>query len=294
MLTLGCSVNTPTFPRPSSDATPTQLRHKKNCTFAYVERTNLLTPRAQDVRTYVQSLYNLLEMKLSGFTGTGTGKLGASVFAVSGGQQIVRQYQSQVANPSTTGQVGQRSKMKLMAQLAAVFATVIAIPKDGMVSARNRFISKNIGLCSESDGTATINLAGVQLTISSRGIPAVAASRNGAAIEVSLASDATKVADRVVYCAFVRNADGTIQLLDTTVASAAGNDGNFPASIAGSNAEVVVYAYGIKDADAAASGLFGNYNVASGTDVASLVATRSISTADFAFTKTVGLLLTAI
>lgn len=234
-------------------------------------------------------------MKLSGFTGTGTGKLGASVFSVSAGQQVVRQYQSQVANPSTEGQVSQRSKLKLMAQIAAVYAPVIAIPKDGLRSARNIFISKNISLCTENEGVASINLSAIQLTNSSRGIASIVASRgNQNSINVALSADSTKNADRVVYCAFKRNEDGTMQLIDTLVVETTGADGTFAGNLDGSAAEVVVYAYGIKDADAAATGKYANYNVTSGTDVASLVATRSISTADFAFTKTVGVLLAAI
>ena len=53
-------------------------------------------------------------MKLNGIVGKGTGKLGASVFAISGGEQIVRQYNPVVSNPNTDAQVAQRAKLKLM------------------------------------------------------------------------------------------------------------------------------------------------------------------------------------
>ena len=233
-------------------------------------------------------------MKLSGILGTGTGKLGSSVFSVNSGEQVVRQYQGNVSNPSTESQVGQRSKMKLMSQLAAVFATVIAIPKSGMQSSRNLFIAKNIGLCTESDGVASINLAGVQITNSSRGFAAITVSRGtNNSLEVALAEDVTKIANHVVYAAFKRNADGTIQLIDSAVVSAPGTGGTYPTTLAGSADEVIVYAYGIKDADSAATGKFENYNVATGSDVASLVASRSISAAQYAFTRTSGILLAA-
>lgn len=48
------------------------------------------------------------------------GKLGGAVFAVNAGEQIVRQYQPQVANPRTTAQLTQRAKMNLTGKLSAI------------------------------------------------------------------------------------------------------------------------------------------------------------------------------
>lgn len=48
------------------------------------------------------------------------GKLGGAVFAVSAGEQIVRQYQPQVANPRTAAQLSQRAKMNLTGKLSAI------------------------------------------------------------------------------------------------------------------------------------------------------------------------------
>lgn len=48
------------------------------------------------------------------------GKLGGAVFAVSAGEQIVRQYQPQVANPRTAAQLTQRAKMNLTGKLSAI------------------------------------------------------------------------------------------------------------------------------------------------------------------------------
>lgn len=228
-------------------------------------------------------------MKLTGITGTGTGKLGSSVFAVNSGEQIVRQYQPVVANPATTAQTEQRSSFKLMSQLAAAYALVLAFRKDGMKSARNQFISKNIAAVTVEGDTASVNLPAIQLTPGTTGIPAVVVARNSnTAITCELASDASQVCARVVYVAMKKNADGSIQYLDSTVVEGAGADGKFAGSLAYSADEVVVYAYGIKDVSANASSLFGNYGVTSGTQVATLVASRSLSAADFAFTKTVG------
>lgn len=233
-------------------------------------------------------------MKLSGITGKGTGKLGSSVFAVNSGEQIVRQYQPVVANPSTAGQVEQRSKLKLMSQLAAAYALVLAFRKDGMKSARNQFISKNIVNVSFAEDTATINLPAMQLTGGSAAIPAVTVSRDGTtALNVALAADASKVCARVVYVAMEKTADGSVRYLDSAVVTAAGAGGTFPGTLAYTAAEVVVYAYGIKDLSANASSMFGNYAVTTGTQVASLIASRSMSASDFGFTKTVGVQLAA-
>lgn len=233
-------------------------------------------------------------MKLNGITGTGTGKLGSSVFAVNSGEQVVRQYQPTVANPSTEGQVEQRSKLKLMSQLAAAMALVIAFRKEGMKSARNLFIGKNIALVTVDEETASINLPAIQLTPGTTSIPAVSATRNGStSIDVALAADASKACARVVYVAMKKTADGALQYLDSAVVETAGNDGTFPGTLAFTADEVVVYAYGIKDLTANASALYANYGVTSGTQIATLVASRSFSSSDFAFTKTVGIQLAA-
>lgn len=233
-------------------------------------------------------------MKLNGLTGKGTGKLGSSIFAVNSGEQIVRQYQPNVANPSTEGQVEQRSKLKLMSQLAAAFSNVLAFRKDGMKSARNLFISKNIVNVSFADSTATINLPAMQLTAGSVAIPAVTAVRDGStALNVALAGDASKVCARVVYVAMLKTADGSVQFHDSAVVETAGADGTFAGSLAPAAGEVVVYAYGIKDVSANAASIFGNYSVTTGTQVASLIASRSLSASDFGFTKTVGVQLAA-
>lgn len=82
-------------------------------------------------------------MKLSGFVGTGSGKLGNSVFMVRGGQQIVRQYQPIVLNPKSSTQREQRAKWKAAVQLSAVMGDVLYPFKQDApanVSARNRFV----------------------------------------------------------------------------------------------------------------------------------------------------------
>lgn len=231
-------------------------------------------------------------MKLQGITGTGTGKLGSSVFAVSAGQQIVRQYQPNVANPSTLAQVNNRAKMKLLAQLATAVSGSIAISKDGLVSARNQFISKNYPFAVADNGVADINLIEMQLTKGTITLPAVTASRSvNNTIEVALSGTAAAAVNRVIYVAYQRNYDGTLSLLDSVVVSAPGLDGTFPYEIAGSSADVFVYAYGMIDTNAAASAKYSDYHVETGQDLARLIAQRTISEEDYIFTKTTGTMI---
>lgn len=83
-------------------------------------------------------------MKLSSIVGTGSGRMGGSVFVVRHGEQIVRAYQPVIDNPKSVAQTEQRAKMKAAVQLAAVLSTALAAFK-GLggpnVSARNAFVS---------------------------------------------------------------------------------------------------------------------------------------------------------
>jgi hypothetical protein len=107
-------------------------------------------------------------MKLNGIVGKGSGRLGASVFTVRKGEQIVRQYTDKVSNPNTRLQVEQRAKFKLLSQLAAAvgstgmyFSTAI-----GNVTKRNEFVRMNMPLATVAEGAdvATIDLSLVKLT----------------------------------------------------------------------------------------------------------------------------------
>lgn len=231
-------------------------------------------------------------MKLQGIVGTGTGKLGSSVFSVSAGQQIVRQYQPNVSNPSTLPQVNNRAKMKLLAQLAAAVGSTIAIPKQGLVSGRNQFISKNYANTDAINGLATVDLPSLQLTAGSITIPAITAERvDGNSIAAELSGSAALAVNRVVYVAYARAYDGTLSLLDSTVITESGVNGTFPASLAYSDSDVVVYAYGMIDSNAEASAKYADYQVRSGEDIAYLIGRRTIAESDYLFTKTTGVML---
>ena len=231
-------------------------------------------------------------MKLTGILGNGSGKLGSSVFSVSAGEQIVRQYQPVVANPNTTSQVNQRAKLKLASQIAASMANVIVIPKNGLQSSRNLFIKKNFPLFSAQGGTAQVSYENLQITDATRGIPAINASRTDSdtqqEIRVELAADARGVATRVVYIIYKVSDEGQLQYHSSTIVVEPGEYGRFQGILPLVTGQVVIYAYGMKDRNASATAKYSNYNVATGEDVAKLVMTRTISASDYAFTATRG------
>lgn len=227
-------------------------------------------------------------MKLNGLLGTGSGKLGTSVFTTVKGTQIVRQHQPVVTNPSTKLQVAQRSRFKLISQLAASMADVIAIPRIGLTSSRNLFVKKNMPAILGNVEGAQVSYEKLQLTSGTAALPNILASRAGSNLTLNLANNASKIVNRVIYCIFEKSYGNQLMLKTSAVVSDAGDDGDFAMSFTDMAGELAIYAYGMKDTSASASATFGNYKVTNASDVATLVSNRSISSKDFIFTKTQG------
>lgn len=133
-------------------------------------------------------------MKLQGFVGKGTGKLGASVWAIRKGVQVVREYTDKVSNPNTPAQVGQRAKFKLLTQLGAVVAG------DGMFfrnlnageSMRNAFMRANMPAVtlSPTGNVALLNVGAVVLTDGHTTAPTATFNRSTGVLSVDVSSDA--------------------------------------------------------------------------------------------------------
>lgn len=227
--------------------------------------------------------------KVTSLLGGLRGKASNMVFAKTGGSVIMREYNPTVSNPNTEAQVGQRSKFKLMSQLSAAMADVIVIPKQGLVSARNRFMQINMPLATEVNGTAQVTYENLQLTDGNLGLPGIYANREDAdSAYIELTEAASANINRVVYCIFKKTSEELLQLVATAIVSIAGDDNKFRVSGLTLDGEIVIFAYGMRDLDAAASAKYGSYSIASGEDIARLVANRSISASDYKFTKTRG------
>ena len=227
-------------------------------------------------------------MKLNGILGTGSGKLGTSVFTTVKGTQIVRQHQPVVTNPSTKLQVAQRSRFKLVSQIAASMADVIAIPRIGLTSSRNLFIKKNMPAVLGDVEGAHVSYEKLQLTNGTADLPAIIVNRSTTDLSLQLESNASKIVNRVIYCIFKKSSENQLVLVNSAIVSDAGDNGNFLLEIGNIAGDLAIYAYGMKDTSASASATFGNYKVTNASDIATLVSNRSISSKDFIFTKTNG------
>lgn len=228
--------------------------------------------------------------KVTCLQGKARGKVGSIVYAVSAGQQIAREYQPVVLNPSTPSQVENRSKLKLMSQLAAAYKGSIAIRKDGLKSARNLFISENYDKVTIVGSAANVNLNRVQLTKSNIGMGGFSADRSsGTAIAVALNQDMSAHFDKVVYNAFRKDANGNLIAQGSIVVNKDANSGSFAGELPYTADAVVVYAYGMKIDSERANAAFSNMTAPSGEQVAKLIATSAEVAAGTTLSQTVGL-----
>lgn len=232
--------------------------------------------------------------KSTGIDGKASGKLGARVYAVSCGEQVIREYNGNVKNPSTTSQVAVRSKLKLASQIAAAVAPVIAIPRQGLKSPRNLFIKKNHGLIIVSGSEAQVSYENLQLTNGSTSLPALNVTRVAdTSITVKLVSAAPADISRVVYAIFIKTGEEKLQLVASGVSSTPGADRDFQKVFSDFDGDVVVYAYGMKDLTANATAKYNNYTVQNGVDVAGLISSRKLNQSDIALSQTRGTTLFA-
>lgn len=216
----------------------------------------------------------------------GRGKLGNAIYAQVGGECIARQYQPNVANPSTPAQVEQRAKMKLITQIAASMKSVSAFTRQGLLSASNLFVKKNFGLTSFADDAASIDLLGIQLTPGVELAGALEVSNLKAdGFHVELKTTPPASVKRVVYAVYIQYYD-RMTLVTSAVVDTAGANGKFPYSFRYIAAAGVVYAYTISDKDERATAKFANYNVTMATQLASLLSSRSLSVSDYTFSAT--------
>lgn len=230
--------------------------------------------------------------KIYGLFGSMQGKVADVVMAVRNGEQIVRKYQPIVSDPKSAAQVASRAKLKLLSQLSAVMAPVIAIPRQGTVSSRNLFTKTNYPLATYADNNADIAIAGVQLTKSVVGLPAISATREGSDIQVELFRSDTDIS-RMVYTVFVKDNDNRLRLINSTIINAAGATNTYPATIGvQTSLPVIVLAYGVRDNTDAARDYFSDLTVTA-ENVARVVTTRQLTETDVTLTETRGLMVAA-
>lgn len=242
--------------------------------------------------------------KVTSLYGKTTGKIGSIVFSTSGGETIAREYNPHVANPNTMAQVNQRARMKMMSQLSAALSPVVAMTKDGLVSRRNKFVKANFDNSYALEGKAQISYENVQLTEGSVGLPQILVefdeSTGLMAPLISLASAPASNISRVVYSIFEKTQESRLSLVSSTIVSKSKVEDKYfdfnPTGLSWSMSgnepkftkEYVIYAYAMADTSERATARYGNLNVQSASDIATLVANRTISFEDYQFTQTRG------
>lgn len=216
--------------------------------------------------------------KMTSLSGSVTGKLAGNVYSVNAGQQIVRAYQPNVANPNTALQVDNRTKFKLASQLSAAVSPVLAISKQGLISGRNQFVSATMDAITFALGEATVHLNRLQLTKSSIKLPTLSVTQGeGNVLHGELNNNVTPLGvSKVIYAKFIETADNQLMLVASQVVSTPGADGHFATDLgAPSNRPVVVYAYGIIENENSILAKYGDYQLGSADFIASLISSRS-------------------
>lgn len=237
--------------------------------------------------------------KVTSLYGKTTGKIGSIVFSTSGGETIAREYNPHVANPNTSAQIDQRARMKLMSQISAALAPSLAYTKEGIVSARNKFVKRNFENTYALNGVAQCSYENLQLAEGNLGLPGI-----GVAAEVNqgirtigagLVEEPSANVSRVVYNVYVKTEEGKLSFFKSVISTERLTQNTiFGMSIVNvPNGDLVIYAYGMIDTSESATARYGELNVVTGSDLAKLVATRSISFSDYQFTQTRGVTLGA-
>lgn len=239
---------------------------------------------------YCFTNYSFIMGKVTSLYGKTSGKIGSVVFSTSAGEIIAREYNPHVANPNTEAQVNQRARMKLMSQLSSAMAPVITMQKMGLVSARNQFTKKNFGFSYVSNGEAQVSYENLQLTSGNAALPRINFGGSSGSYYLKLEQSADASISRVVWIVYRKTAEGKLQFYYSAIEKDPGNDGKFTHSLPVDfpTDNFVFFAYGMKDLNAKATAQYGELNVTTANDLATLVASRKISMTDYQFTQTRG------
>ena len=214
--------------------------------------------------------------KMHGIVGLMSGRLGGSVMAVRNGVQIARRYNPYPENPKSEAQTGVRAKFKMLGQLGKLLQGQIAIPRDGLVSSRNRFLKINYPAVTYEDNTATIVDTAIQLTDGLVPLGAISAARTESAIQARLVE--------------ARPADYLYQ--GSSIATEPGSNNYWNVTHTPIEGKVLILAYGMNDKTAVAREAFSNLETPTADAIARVIASRAITVADVDFTTTNGFILT--
>lgn len=220
--------------------------------------------------------------KIYGLFGSMNGKVADVVMAVRNGEQIVRKYQPNVANPSTQLQVESRAKLKLMSQMSAVMGDIIAFPRVGSMSPRNMFVKKNYGNATFSSGEAQFDVTKTDLTGGVLFCSITNAANDGTNVtcNVRVGEDV----DTVEVAVFGTVGD-ELRLLATQQLTPSAGTAAFTRNLSYS-APTYIMAYGVRMNSETAKAKYANILVPQADVKALLSVIRMLSTADVTLTET--------
>ena len=186
-------------------------------------------------------------MKLTGILGSGSGRLGSSVFSVNHGVQVVRQYQPKVNDAKSAAQTAVRAKFKLLSQLSEILAPSMGFARIGLVSPRNLFMRANYPTTEfNTQGMkAQIPMLSVVLTDSPIGMSPLAVTRDGSTVTMTTQGPNVDF-DAFVYIAITSGEDVRMRNVANGIVTEK-TGGKFTASVTFDvGVGGYVYAYGIR------------------------------------------------
>lgn len=206
-----------------------------------------------------------------------SGKLGSSVFAISKGVTVERQYQPRVFNPQTKLQIAQRAKFKLLSGLASVVSPFACLLTEGLQTQANVFIKRNMGFVSVSGDTARINMPEVQISGGSNSFvtPTFTITQGTGIGSISAEDVAAAGFDGVVFLVVGTKRPSVARITGKVVLAPSENAYSIEFHVPGSFQEYHLYAYGIKLTDKGVSA-YGSLNSIS-ENVVQVSVTRMIS-----------------
>lgn len=220
------------------------------------------------------------------------GKYAGAVFAVVNGQQTMREKPASVKNPQTAGQVEQRSKMKLVTQLAACIYPSIFFKASGAVSGRNKFVAANIKQTYYSGDKAAIILDNVQLADGNGGIPSLYVERVvDGKVKITFTESVDDNVKGIYFCVYRKTDEGKLALYGQQLVSSRNSQGDFVGEFPTTTDEIVIWAVGVKTTNSSAAAKYYEFTVANSNDAASLLSDLINKESGMSFTGTRGVTL---
>lgn len=230
--------------------------------------------------------------KVNPTLGKMVGKIGGIVYSVSKGLQVMREKPISVANPQTAAQVAQRSKMKLITQLAAQVSGSIFYPGNGPVSGRNQFVAANLKQAYYSGDKAAIILDNVQLAEGNAGIPALHVARSiNQKLQITFTEEVASDIVGIYFCVYKKTDEGRLALYGQKLVREKDDRYGFMAEFPTTTDELVVWAVGIKATSSSSKAAYYNFSVSNGVDAASLLSDIMSSTSGLIYSATRGVTL---